>query len=89
MKQHKCENCGAHDFLEEKGYLICQYCNSRFLGSIDDSPSKGSGIALDDDVKTLLRKCQDDPQQAYRYANLILDIDPSNKEAIKYLRKSK
>jgi hypothetical protein len=35
----------------------------------------------------LLRKCQDDPLQAKRYASLVLDIDPSNKEAARYIKK--
>ena len=43
-----------------------------------------STIALDDDVKRLLEKCKTDPKNARRYANLILDIDPDNEEALNY-----
>ncbi len=50
---------------------------------------KTSYIALDDDVQMLLIKCHNDPTQANKYANLILDIDPNNKEAIKYLKVNK
>ena len=46
-----------------------------------------SGIALDDDLVRLLAKCKADPKNARKYANLILDIDPDNEEALNYLRK--
>ena len=45
-----------------------------------------SSIALDDDVARLLEKCRTDPRNARKYANLVLDIDPHNREALKYLR---
>ena len=41
---------------------------------------------LDDDVAKLLRKCRENPARARKYANLILDIDPDNPEALKYLK---
>lgn len=85
MRQNICKNCGAHDFFEENGHLICQYCNSKFLISKEDISRKSSTISLGDDVKMLLKKCHDDPSHAYRYAMLILDIDPTNEEATKYL----
>ena len=85
MLQFTCENCGAHEFFEKDGYRICQYCNSKFLLSSVDVSLKGSIITLNDDVEMLLKKCRDNPQQAHRFANLILDIDPSNTEALKYL----
>ena len=43
-------------------------------------------IGLDDDVAELLRKCRENPARARKYANLILDIDPDNPEALKYLK---
>lgn len=87
MKQYVCENCGSHDFFEQNGYKICHYCGSKFQMSSTDVPLKCSTIALEDDVSILLRKCQADPNQAHRYASLVLDIDPSNKEAARYLKK--
>ena len=89
MKQNLCKNCGAHNFFEENGYLICEYCGSKFHVSSDNAPSPVSRISLNEDIKMLLKKCQDDPLQAHRYASLVLDIDPSNKEAIKYIRTNK
>jgi len=52
----------------------------------DVVPKKGTSIALNEDIRMLLRKCKEDTANARRYANLVLDIDPSNKEANKYLR---
>ena len=40
---------------------------------------------MDDDVERLLQKCRTDRRNARKYANLVLDIDPTNQEALKYL----
>ena len=81
MKSVACENCGGNSFREEGRYLICCYCDSRFLRQLETV----SRISLDDDVAMLLEKCQNDPKNARRYASLILDIDPTNIEAKKLL----
>ena len=44
-----------------------------------------SSIALEEDIAVLLKKCREDPKNARKYANLVLDIDPGNAEAKKYL----
>ena len=85
MKTFSCTNCGASDFWGQNGCKICSYCHSKFTMQIDDSLPTNSTIALDDDVRSLLKKCRSDPKNAYRYANLILDIDPNNSEALTYL----
>lgn len=88
MKQLVCKSCGANDLVEKNGYRICRYCNAKYLIQPEDVLLKGSNIALNDDIKALLKKCEDDPANARRYANLVLDMDPSNSEAKKYfLRK--
>jgi DNA-directed RNA polymerase subunit RPC12/RpoP len=87
MKQNICKNCGAHSFLEENGYFVCEYCNSKYLVTSVEVPQPIPKIALDEDIKLLLKKCQDDPIHANRYAGLVLDIDPNNKEAVRYLMK--
>lgn len=79
MKQIICESCGASDFLEKAGYRICQYCGTQY------HINSKSLISLNDDIENLLQKCKREPRNARRYANLILDIDPTNKEALKYL----
>lgn len=85
MKQFVCENCGANDYYEKDGFRICRYCDSKFLIFEEDLPQKNSSIALNDDIQMLLEKCRREPFNARRYANLILDIDPQNREARKYL----
>ena len=84
MKLLSCEKCGGSDFFELNGYRICRYCRSKYSLHAEDFLTQGSNIALNDDIRMLLKKCRDDPANARRYANLILDIDPSNAEAKKY-----
>jgi len=85
LKQIVCERCGGNDFLEQNGFRTCKYCLTRFVIQPQDRPQKSSTIALENDIKTLLKKCRDDPTNARRYASLVLDIDPTNYEASKYL----
>ncbi|MBP3329586.1 MAG: TFIIB-type zinc finger domain-containing protein [Clostridia bacterium] len=80
-----CPNCGASDFNKNNGILICKYCGSSFQLTKEDISLKTSDISLGSDVDNLLQKCRTDPRNARKYANLILDIDPYNKEALKYL----
>jgi len=85
MKILVCEKCGGSDFLEQNGFRICRYCNSMYSLGTEDTLPRISSISLSDDIKMLLQKCRNDPANAPRYASLILDIDPSNKEAAQYL----
>lgn len=85
MKKFVCDNCGAKDYYEKEGFRICKYCDSKFLILEEDLPNKNSNITLHEDIQRLLEKCRREPFNARRYANLILDIDPHNKEAEKYL----
>lgn len=78
MKQNQCPNCGSTDFINRDGYKICQYCQSKFK-------INNSVIALQEDIDNLLEKCEREPWNAKKYANLILDIDPKNSKAVKYL----
>lgn len=96
-----CKNCGANALMRKNDYLVCSYCDSRFaitkeersslFGSSHHTTLSHSGvdssIALDDDVARLLEKCKSDPRNAKKYANLILDIDPDNEDALKYLER--
>jgi uncharacterized Zn finger protein (UPF0148 family) len=84
MKLINCEKCGASDFYEQNGFRICCYCDAKYALRAEDMAPKKSNIALNDDVTLLLQKCRDDPANARRYASLVLDIDPTNKEARKY-----
>lgn len=46
---------------------------------------KATTIGLASDIDTLLKKCQEDQVNRRRYANLVLDIDPTNQQAKNYL----
>ena len=87
MKIEICEKCGGSEFVDKDGYRICQYCHTKYLIMSEDVTRKGSNITLDNDIKMLLRKCRDDPANAQRYASLVLDMDPGNVEAVKYLKR--
>lgn len=81
MAELRCASCGASDFRVEKGCRVCNYCDTKYEMEV----KKPSCISLDDDIAVLLKKCKSDPRNARKYANLILDIDPTNKEAMKYI----
>lgn len=85
MQQFICPNCGADDFEYKDGYRICHYCNSKYKLEEEKKSVTKAVISLDKDIENLLEKCKMDPSHARRYANLILDIDPTNSEAKKYL----
>lgn len=85
MKALICERCGAGEFNVTGNYRECVYCGTKYqLSKKDKSPPKSS-IALDDDIELLLEKCRKDPAKAPKYAKLILDIDPANSEARRYI----
>ena len=81
MKRITCTACCADEFKEENGYRICVYCGARY--KLENT----SSIGLNDDIASLLHKCQEEPQNARKYANLILDIDPTNTKALKFLNR--
>lgn len=85
MGQDFCPNCGANDFNYQNGYKVCKYCNSQFKVEASGISKKETKISLKNDIKILLQKCEDEPWNAKKYAGLILDIDPTNKDVIKYL----
>lgn len=86
MKLVACTRCGSKELFEERGYVICGYCRSRFAPQAQDLPQRETIIGVHSDIQVLLQKCQDDPSNRRRYANLILDIDPTNEQATKYIR---
>lgn len=85
MRLLECAHCGSKELIEKGGFLVCSYCKSRYVLEADDTSAKDTEIGLAADVKALLKKCKDDPANRRRYANLVLDIDPSNREARQYL----
>lgn len=85
MQSFVCESCGGREFTDENGYRICAFCGGKYKLEKEDVPQKESFIAIDDDVTRLLKKCEAEPFNAKKYANLILDIDPTNAEAKRIL----
>ena len=86
MSQEMCPNCGANEFILKDDSRICKYCNSKFKATTTNNKNGGSAISLQSDIDILLQKCKDEPWNSRKYAGLILDIDPTNREALKYLR---
>jgi hypothetical protein len=86
MKPVECTRCGSKELFEENGYVVCEYCQSRFTPQAADVPPRDTVIGVQADVEVLLQKCKDDPANRLRYASLILDIDPANHTATQYLR---
>lgn len=85
MKQIRCPNCGSDKFITKDGMYKCSFCDSFYQLEEDERQRKQSEVSLQSDIDTLLQKCKKDPKNARRYANRILDIDPTNKEAHRYL----
>ena len=73
MNQIKCKGCGSKELFEEDGYLICAYCKSQFALQADDLALRRSVIDVHSDIQNLLKKCETDPVNSRRYANLVLD----------------
>lgn len=90
MKALNCKCCGATGVIIRDGFVICEYCDARYLLTAEDygfADPLNNGISLESDIERLLMKCRTDPRNARKYANLILDIDPDNEDALKYLKR--
>ena len=80
-----CESCGSNDFREEDGYRICNHCGTKHIITAEDRRIIQSNIELQNDVLRLLEKCKTEPERAKKYAQRILEMDPTNPEAIRIL----
>lgn len=85
MREVVCAGCGSKELVEDAGYAVCVYCRTRHVPEPKDAPQTTTVIALANDVAALLQRCRDDPANRRRYANLVLDLDPTNREAQRYL----
>lgn len=83
MKVLTCQGCGSNDLYEENGYRICRYCGTKHLITKEDKPAKESNIDLNEDVVRLLKRWDENPAQADKYAHMILEIDPHNEQALR------
>jgi uncharacterized Zn ribbon protein len=84
MKLIQCKQCGGEELYRDGDFMVCKYCGTRFVIEKSDY-TKQSRITVNSDVEELLNKCKSDPKNARKYANLVLDLDPDNEEALKYL----
>lgn len=82
MKLIECSRCGSKELISRGDYVVCAYCQSRFNVEVND---RSTVIDIQTDIQLLLVKCIEDPKNRRRYASLILDLDPTNTEAMKYL----
>ena len=87
MKEMVCKNCGSTKFHKEDGVLICDFCETRYYLSSDDKYVIDSSISLNEDVSNILKKWEKDPDNGKKYAQLILQIDSSNRKAREELAK--
>ena len=85
MKLQSCDRCGSKELTDEGGFLVCVYCRSKFVPEASQSLSSTSDIGVASDIDELLRRCREDPHNRQRYASLVLDLDPTNAEARRYL----
>ena len=97
MEMLSCPSCGSNRLESEGAFLVCPYCGTRMTLDMPSPESSGasgkssatgthpSEIALNDDVQRLLEKCRKFPSRAPKIAKTILEIDPYNQEARKYL----
>lgn len=85
MKLIECERCGSASLFHDQNYVVCEYCRSRYLRSPDEVPPVATTLDLASDIRMLLERCRLEPANVHQFANLILDIDPSNQEALRYL----
>lgn len=86
MRVSKCDHCGSMDFLDKGSYLVCAYCRTKYDNEdVAVQLLDKTTISVASDIESLLKKCQEDPANRQRYASLILDIDPTNLQAIHYL----
>lgn len=86
MKVLTCKCCGATGITVKDGFIACEYCDARYMLTPEDyGVTSTSGISLESDIERLLLKCKTDPKNARKHANLILDIDPDNLEALRFI----
>jgi len=86
MKIVECVQCGSNELTEIDGITTCDYCKARYAMEASEMASHGTTISVNSDIEALLQKCVDDPANRKRYADLVLNLDPSNKEALEFLK---
>lgn len=80
MKIISCTKCGSNALEKTASGWVCPYCGTKY-----DVSDSSSSISINEDIERLLQKCKEEPWNKRRYANLILDIDPTNHKALAIL----
>lgn len=80
-----CAGCGSKELVEKDGIFVCAYCQTKNYSQANSTQMSGTSIAIASDIQALLQKCRNDPPNRRQFANLILDIDPTNLEAKRFL----
>ena len=89
MKQIKCTVCGANELQKIDGFYVCSFCGTKHVLTEEEYLKADSTINLNEDVVRVLHRWKDDPANGKKYAQLILQIDPSNEKAKKELEQYK
>ena len=82
------------EFEKNNGAVRCVYCRTTYVANTDVEKTLSSHhvansvIEIDEDILMLLDKIKAEPWNKKRYANMILDIDSTNEEALKILNGS-
>ena len=82
----ECPSCGSRELIAGEGVVTCAFCRTDFIQERPKEGRSGASIDMLSDIESLLLKCENDPRNRNRYVGLILDIDPTNADVVKYLR---
>jgi hypothetical protein len=85
VKEVVCTQCGSNSLTDMNGLWQCDFCRTTFKSNREEFLEAKTRVSVGDDIKRLLEMCESDPANRVRYAHLVLDIDPSNQKAIRYL----
>ena len=94
MKAIKCELCGSNDVVKQDGLYVCQHCGTKYTVDeakklmIEGTVDVRGTVKVDksNEVYNLLKLAQEaissvNGEEAYSYANRVLEIEPENAQA--------
>lgn len=95
MKAIRCELCGATDIVKDGDFFVCQSCGMKYTPESAKKMMVEGTVQVEGTVKvdntqqvenflSLARKAHDsdNEKEAEEYANKVLEIDPSNSDAL-------
>lgn len=94
MKALKCEMCGSNDVVKQEDLFVCQNCGTKYSVEaarkmmIEGTVDVQGTVKIDksNELDNLLKLAQeaissDNGEEAYTYANRVLEIEPNNAQA--------